>query len=124
MNQSQKTLSYKFQALPILESKVAVLETSMVLVNPRFLAWKAFCNMWPSVRGAVQPVYTQDTVNFETDVHWINLREEPTIYINARPFVLREAEHPLRNLAVYSGATDAIIDNMESRIKVCDLDHF
>lgn len=34
-------------------------------------------------------------------VVWINMREEPIIYISRRPFVLREAEHPLNNIAIY-----------------------
>lgn len=37
-------------------------------------------------------------------VVWCNLREEPVIYINGRPFVLREFEHPLMNLTAYAGA--------------------
>lgn len=31
-------------------------------------------------------------------VLWINLREEPVIYINSRPFVLRDVEQPFSNL--------------------------
>lgn len=33
-----------------------------------------------------------------TQVRWICLREEPVIYINSRPFVLRELQHPFRNM--------------------------
>lgn len=33
---------------------------------------------------------------------WINLREEPIIYIKSKPFVLREASHPFINLNTYS----------------------
>ena len=36
-------------------------------------------------------------------VVWCNLREEPVIYINARPFVLREFDHPFSNLTAYKG---------------------
>eukprot|EP01119_Soliformovum_irregulare_P014208 TRINITY_DN3878_c0_g1_i1.p1 TRINITY_DN3878_c0_g1~~TRINITY_DN3878_c0_g1_i1.p1 ORF type:complete len:1108 (-),score=338.31 TRINITY_DN3878_c0_g1_i1:397-3720(-) len=50
------------------------------------------------------------------DVTWINLREEPIIYINKRPFVLREADHPLRNFS-YAGLTARTIDDMERRLK-------
>ncbi|KAL6515866.1 hypothetical protein OROGR_019171 [Orobanche gracilis] len=31
-------------------------------------------------------------------VLWINLREEPVVYINRRPFVLRDVEQPFSNL--------------------------
>ena len=31
-------------------------------------------------------------------VQWYNMREEPCIYIDGRPFVLREATRPLANL--------------------------
>ena len=35
-------------------------------------------------------------------VLWINLREEPVIYINSRPFVLREYSRPLENTSYTS----------------------
>ncbi len=31
-------------------------------------------------------------------VQWYNMREEPCIYIDGRPYVLREATRPLANL--------------------------
>lgn len=37
-----------------------------------------------------------------THVLWINLREEPVVYINGRPFVLRDVERPFSNLE-YTG---------------------
>jgi hypothetical protein len=36
-------------------------------------------------------------------VVWINLREEPVVYLNNRPFVLREAEFPFRNMSDFQG---------------------
>ncbi len=33
-----------------------------------------------------------------TRVLWYNLREEPVVFINGTPFVLREATRPLANL--------------------------
>jgi protein-tyrosine phosphatase len=48
---------------------------------------------------------------------WINLREEPVIYINKRPYVLRESDFPLRNMAIYSGVASSSLESMESRIK-------
>lgn len=38
----------------------------------------------------------------QTQVLWINLREEPVVYINGRPFVLRDVERPFSNLE-YTG---------------------
>ena len=38
-----------------------------------------------------------------TTVYWNNMREEPLIYINGRPFVVREQENPFMNLE-YTGA--------------------
>jgi hypothetical protein len=34
------------------------------------------------------------------DVLWFNMREEPVVYINGLPFVLREQRRPLKNLQV------------------------
>ena len=31
---------------------------------------------------------------------WHNLREEPNVYINGRPYVLREDERPFKNMQV------------------------
>ncbi len=36
-------------------------------------------------------------------VYWVNLREEPVLYINAKHFVLRDSDHPFHNLQVYTG---------------------
>ena len=32
------------------------------------------------------------------DVIWVNLREEPSVYINGQPFVLRKEDDPYHNL--------------------------
>jgi hypothetical protein len=34
------------------------------------------------------------------DVLWFNMREEPVVYVNGLPFVLREHRRPLKNLQV------------------------
>lgn len=34
------------------------------------------------------------------DVLWFSMREEPVVYINGLPFVLREQRRPLKNLQV------------------------
>ncbi|ELR18311.1 [2Fe2S]-binding, putative [Acanthamoeba castellanii str. Neff] len=50
-------------------------------------------------------------------VVWCNLREEPVIYINARPFVLREFDHPFSNLTAYKGMSLSNLEDMEERLK-------
>ena len=35
-------------------------------------------------------------------VLWHNMREEPVIYINGKPFVLREVERPYKNMLEYT----------------------
>jgi hypothetical protein len=37
-----------------------------------------------------------------TSVYWNNMREEPLIYINGRPYVVRERKNPFMNLE-YTG---------------------
>ena len=53
----------------------------------------------------------------DASILWINLREEPLIYINNRPFVLREMEHPLSNMGTYSGLSSSRLQDMETRLK-------
>ncbi|XP_042044508.1 paladin-like isoform X2 [Salvia splendens] len=49
-------------------------------------------------------------------VLWISLREEPVIYINSRPFVLRDVEQPFSNLE-YTGINRVRVEQMEDRLK-------
>ncbi|KAJ4969553.1 hypothetical protein NE237_016254 [Protea cynaroides] len=52
----------------------------------------------------------------QTRVLWHNLREEPVVYINGRPFVLRDVERPFSNLE-YTGINRARVEQMEARLK-------
>ncbi|XP_038683541.1 paladin isoform X2 [Tripterygium wilfordii] len=52
----------------------------------------------------------------QAQVLWISLREEPVVYINGRPFVLREVERPFSNLE-YTGINRARVEQMEARLK-------
>lgn len=47
---------------------------------------------------------------------WINLREEPVIYINDRPFVLRRLSSPFSNLE-YTGINEERLEEMENRMR-------
>ncbi|KAK3404221.1 hypothetical protein EUGRSUZ_K00541 [Eucalyptus grandis] len=49
-------------------------------------------------------------------VLWISLCEEPVIYINGRPFVLRDEEKPLSNLEL-TGINRDRVEQMEDRLK-------
>lgn len=53
----------------------------------------------------------------EVDVVWINLREEPIIFINSAPYVLRDAEHPFSNLGSFEGIAPDHLEEMEQRLK-------
>ena len=48
---------------------------------------------------------------------WHNMREEPVIYINGRPFVLREDERPFKNMQEYTGIDVRRLEQMELRLK-------
>ena len=48
---------------------------------------------------------------------WHMMREEPVIYINGEPFVLREASRPFKNLMEYRGIDAMRLDQMEQRLR-------
>ncbi|XP_077240412.1 metal ion-binding protein isoform X2 [Tasmannia lanceolata] len=50
-------------------------------------------------------------------VFWHNMREEPVIYINGKPFVLREVERPYKNMLEYTGIDRVRVERMEARLK-------
>lgn len=45
------------------------------------------------------------------------MREEPVVYVNGRPFVLREQACPLKNLQEYAGIDATRLERMERRLK-------
>jgi Inositol hexakisphosphate len=49
---------------------------------------------------------------------WISTREEPLVYINDVPFVLREEASPFLNIAAYAGISSWDLEQMEERL--CD----
>lgn len=48
---------------------------------------------------------------------WISTREEPLIYVNDRPFVLRDESSPFTNIHFYSGIRPTRLESMEERLK-------
>jgi hypothetical protein len=51
------------------------------------------------------------------EVLWFNMREEPVVYVNGRPFVLREQTCPMKNLQEYAGIDATRLERMERRLK-------
>eukprot|EP00198_Chlamydomonas_reinhardtii_P010887 XP_001700224.1 predicted protein [Chlamydomonas reinhardtii] len=49
-------------------------------------------------------------------VYWQNMREEPLVFINGNPFVVREADQPFCNLE-YTGIDRSRVEDMERRLK-------
>ncbi|WFC98121.1 hypothetical protein MYAM1_000844 [Malassezia yamatoensis] len=50
-------------------------------------------------------------------VTWINLREEPLVYVRGKPYCLRRRELSLRNLKNYSGITPERLLLLENRLR-------
>eukprot|EP00878_Enallax_costatus_P006221 GHUV01006524.1.p1 GENE.GHUV01006524.1~~GHUV01006524.1.p1 ORF type:complete len:1656 (+),score=579.22 GHUV01006524.1:267-5234(+) len=50
-------------------------------------------------------------------VLWFSMREEPVVYINGLPFVLREQQRPMKNLQEYAGIDAERLERMEARLK-------
>ncbi|KAI8377229.1 inositol hexakisphosphate-domain-containing protein [Choanephora cucurbitarum] len=72
----------------------------------------------PTVNGLRQVIRNllQDRPKNER-ILWINLREEPIIYINGIPYVLRDRAFTLRNLRAYKGITGSRMEQLEERLK-------
>ena len=58
-----------------------------------------------------------DSVTSTTCISWFNWREEPLVYINGRPFVLREDKRPFKNLKEYTNIDGHRLEEMEERLK-------
>lgn len=53
----------------------------------------------------------------EQSCTWFSTREEPLIYINGRPFVLRDQDSPFENIRSYAGISASRLEQMELRLK-------
>ena len=71
----------------------------------------------PTVQGIKNVATNVLEGSLTRKVCWINLREEPLIYINGIPYVLRDQYFTLRNIRSYSGITAPRLELMESRLK-------
>lgn len=50
-------------------------------------------------------------------ITWLNLREEPLVYINGKPYCLRPSEVSLRNIKSFSGISWSRLQLLEERLK-------
>ncbi|PKI35599.1 hypothetical protein CRG98_044053 [Punica granatum] len=67
------------------------------------------------IRNVLKHIGAQED-GMRAKVLWISLREEPVVYINGRPFVLRDVEKPFSNLE-YTGINRDRVEQMEERLK-------
>lgn len=63
------------------------------------------------MRSILNSLNAKRSVSPRRSVIWINLREEPVIYLNEMPHVLRDAKSPMENIRDYSGITPYIYIN-------------
>jgi hypothetical protein len=70
----------------------------------------------PTVSGLRLVLERLGAAHGRRKVLWHNQREEPVIYINGKPFVVREAERPFSNLE-YTGIDRERVEGMEARLK-------
>lgn len=50
-------------------------------------------------------------------ITWLNLREEPIVYLNGKPYCLRQRNMSLRNLKEFSGISCERLELLEERLK-------
>ena len=70
----------------------------------------------PTVVGLRNVLALLGAKNKKKRVTWINLREEPVLYVNGSPYVVRESDKPFANLE-YSGIDSERVEEMENRLK-------
>ncbi|KAI8078822.1 inositol hexakisphosphate-domain-containing protein [Halteromyces radiatus] len=68
------------------------------------------------LRSVLRRLFNNRT-HHNDSILWINLREEPIIYINGIPYVLRDRYFTLRNIRAYKGITGARLEQLEERLK-------
>jgi protein-tyrosine phosphatase len=69
-------------------------------------------------KSAVEKNAVENECQKDVELFWLNLREEPFLYINGRPFVLREVASPFRNVGAYSGVSVERLESMEERLRL------
>lgn len=69
------------------------------------------------IRNALANVATQLSDRQRVTCLWLNLREEPLLYIAGKPYVLRDSTVSLRNIKAYGGISWARLQLLEDRLK-------
>ena len=47
---------------------------------------------------------------------WMCIRDEPVVYLDGMPFVLRDADEPLQNMRAFSGISAERVETLEERL--------
>ncbi|KAG5415110.1 hypothetical protein IGI04_002677 [Brassica rapa subsp. trilocularis] len=71
----------------------------------------------PTVDGIRSVIERVWSLRGRRPVFWHNLREEPVIYINGIPFVIREVERPYKNMLGYKGTDRYTVEGVEALLK-------
>ncbi|XP_052174922.1 uncharacterized protein LOC127789885 isoform X2 [Diospyros lotus] len=71
----------------------------------------------PTIDGIRSVIHRIGSSKGGRPIFWHNMREEPVIYINGKPFVLREVERPYKNMLEYTGIDRVRVQRMEARLK-------
>lgn len=62
-------------------------------------------------------IVSHDSVPQRKRTIWFSTREEPIVYVNDTPFVLRDLSNPFVNIKSYSGITASRLESVEKRLK-------
>jgi protein-tyrosine phosphatase len=92
--------------------------TSTVVGAPNYRqisGFNVFTTAQPTTTGMKNIL--DSLISPKSSIVWINLREEPMVYINAKPYVLRDKYFTLRNIKSYSGITPSRLELLEKRLK-------
>lgn len=69
------------------------------------------------VKDAIVHVLRRIDPSGKLSTLWTSLREEPVLYVNGRPYVLRSFQDPLKNLEA-TGIVRERVESMENRMKL------
>ena len=71
----------------------------------------------PTIQGISNIVHKILSEEKTKKIIWINLREEPLIYVNSSAYVLRDKYFTLRNIKSYSGITAPRLEYIEDKLR-------
>ena len=69
----------------------------------------------PSVSGLIA-IYRILQESEDSSPSWLCIRDEPVVYLDGLPFVLREAGDPLQNMRAFSGISAERVETLEARL--------